>query len=396
VRRIHPAQAYLDGKLYYGYPAQEELLFISSQRKVMKARDLPAGAMPEDGGFNLCRFSKDGILAFTSGTDVAGYQLLRDLEAFFRQFVVFRDDNLPLLFAMWALGTYTYRLYQYFPYLILRSATKRCGKSVTLDILSHLCFNASEVLTTPTEAVLFRLPMQNGGTQIFDEVDKLGKNDEAYQNLLAVLNMGFSSMGAVARVEKVGDHYRVTNFPSYVPRALAGIKGLPDTLEDRSILVVMLRKLNTERVRKFSGWREAAEMQHLRDACYIWSLMHAADINRLYPEADLFPELKELDDRAQDIWAPLLTIAYLVDAEAEEAGEPSGYAKRLGELTRSLSAVRDEEDSTTPKLVEALFGIVKEQGKNIFLTSELLPLLQAKGFEWIKSGHIPSDLVVDQ
>jgi hypothetical protein len=106
--------------------------------------------------------------------------------------------------------------------------------------------------------------MQNGGAQSFDKVDKLGKNDEAYQ----------------------------------------------------TILVVMLRKLSTERVRRFSGWREATEIQRLRDTCYIWSLMHAADMNRLYPEADLIPELKELDDRAQDIWAPLLTIAYLVDARS--------------------------------------------------------------------------------
>jgi hypothetical protein len=84
VRRIHPAQGYLDGKLYYGYPAPGESLFMSSQRKVLKARDLPEGVMPEDRGLNLCRFSKDGIPAFTSGTDVAGYQLLRDLEAFLR------------------------------------------------------------------------------------------------------------------------------------------------------------------------------------------------------------------------------------------------------------------------------------------------------------------------
>jgi hypothetical protein len=362
VQRIHPAQAWAHGTLYYGCPVQLTLLIVASGRQLLKVDELPNGLVVARTGFNLCRFSRDGILAYLDGAAAYGDRLLHDLQAFFRRFVMFRDARLLLLLALWTLATYTYRLYQYFPYLILRSASKRCGKSTLLELLSELAFNASEVLTQPTEAVLFRLPLQNGGVQIFDEVDKLGRNDEAYQTLLAVLNMGFARHGTVARTEKVGDGFTVKSYPCYVPRALAGIKGLPDTLEDRSIMVMMVRKAGTERVEKFSVGRLATA---------------------------------SLDDRAQDIWAPLCTLARLIDAEAEEAGKMVDCAETLGALAQDLCQVRDDADTTTVKLLDALLDILKDRNTedSAIEPTPLMTLIQAKGVEWVKSTKALANLM---
>jgi hypothetical protein len=395
VQRLHPAQAWANGALYYGCPVHLALVFVVSGRQLLTDDELPSGIAVARAGFNLCRFSREGILAYLGGATVLGYGLLHDLQAFFRRFVVFRDARLLLLLALWTLATYTYRLYQFFPYLIVRSASKRCGKSRLLEVLSALGFNASEVLTQPTEAVLFRLPLQNGGTQIFDEVDKLGQGDEAYQSLLAVLNMGFARHGTVARTEKVGDGFTVKSYPCYVPRALAGIKGLPDTLEDRSIMVMMLRKMGGERVKKFSAWRLAAELQHLRDQCYMWSLLHASDIDELYQDAEAFPELVPLDDRAQDIWAPLCTLARLIDVEAEEAGETVDCAETLGALAQDLCQVRDDADTTTVKLLDALLDILKERGTDdtAIEPTALMTMVQGNGFAWVKSTKTLANLM---
>lgn len=67
------------------------------------------------------------------------------------------------------MGTYSYRAFRNFPYLVFRSPTKRCGKSRVLDLLSLVAFNASPRVTNPTEAQLFRGPSKNSGTLLLDQ-----------------------------------------------------------------------------------------------------------------------------------------------------------------------------------------------------------------------------------
>ncbi|MBI3988826.1 MAG: DUF3631 domain-containing protein [candidate division NC10 bacterium] len=143
----------------------------------------------------------------------------------------------------------------------------------------------------------------------------------------------------------------------------------------------MTRKLRSEPVERFSPGRLEGEAQALRDRCYTWALTHAAELAEVY-EADDFPGLEDLDDRARDLWEPLLSIALLADAEAGEGG---GFAETLSSLARDLSGVRDEGDTVIPTLISALGAIVQVEERETFTPSELLKLLQAKGFEWVKS-----------
>src|SRR4029453_9003909 len=116
---------------------------------------------------------------------------LTDLQVFFSRFAVFRDHRIPLLLAAWTLGTYCYRLFRVFPYLVLRSPEKRCGKSRVLDLLSLVAFHASTRVVQPTEAQVFRGPSRNGGTLLLDEIEAFGRADkDTYAGLLAVLNSG--------------------------------------------------------------------------------------------------------------------------------------------------------------------------------------------------------------
>lgn len=204
-RILRLAQDFIDGRLSYGVIAGEDKLLLNSDRELLTLDKAPEGLTIKDGGFDLCRLSKDGIMHFLSGGIVVGAELLADLRYFFTRFIVFRDKRLALLLAAWTLGTYAYRVFQVFPYLALRSPDKRCGKSRVLDILSLLAFNASSRVVHPTEAQIFRGPSRNGGTLLLDEVEALGKADkDTYAGLLAVLNSGFKRGGIVSRLEKTG------------------------------------------------------------------------------------------------------------------------------------------------------------------------------------------------
>lgn len=402
-RVLRLAQDYQDGRLSYGIIAGDEKLLLNSDRELLTLDALPDGLTVQDNGFDLCRVSKDAVLAFLSGGTAPGHELLVDLQTFFARFAVFRDKRVPLLLAIWTLGTYCYQVFRVFPYLALRSPEKRCGKSRVLDLLTLLAFNASQKTVHPTEAQLFRSPSRNGGTLLLDEVEALGKADkDTYAGLLAVLNSGFEKNGTVERQVKDGTgNFHGVNFPTYCPRAIAGISRTADTLEDRSIMIVMQRKLSREKTERFSPSRLEEEAQALRDRCYLWTLTHAVDLAAVYDTADrLFLALESLDDRARDLWEPLMSIAAVADVERGDGLKT--LTDELTALAYDLCQVRDgaADDSTTVQIINALLKIATEKVQGgIFQTdqdvtlapSDLAPLLKEKlGWERLSTKGLAS------
>ncbi len=375
-RLLHPAQDYADGVLYFGVPVGDKLFLVTCERKAIASQDIPKGLRVDNRGFDRCDFSQQGIQAYLAGEmEVTTPAILKALEAYFKRFAVYPKAALPLLLAIWTLGTYLYRVFEYYAYLVLRSPQKRCGKSRVEDLLSLVAFNASNRETRPTEASIFRGPSKNAGTLILDEIEMLGNKDQdTYGGLLAVLNAGFQRGGDVTRMEKHGEKFVDVKYPTYAPRVLAGIKKLAETLEDRSITIIMQRKRKDQKTERFSPRRLKAETQGMKDRCYVWALTYAADVAPIYEDGD-FPELSALDDRAKDLWEPLMTIAYLADQEAINAGNPADYVERLKALAEKLCEVREEGEDDTEKLIRALIGITQEQGRTDFTPTELLPLL---------------------
>jgi len=215
----------------------------------------------------------------------------------------------------------------------------------------------------PSEAVLFRSPSRNGGTMLLDEVEKLKTADkEMYAGLMATLNSGFEAGGSVPRHEKdAAGNFTETDFETYCPRAVAGINSLADTLADRSIPISMQRKLTGEKTERFSPRKLQREAQGLRDRCYLWALTHATDLAGVYGLADrLFPKLASLDDRARDLWEPLLSLVALADSERGD--DKQILTEELSALALALSQSRDgeEDSSTTLQVLAALVAIVTE------------------------------------
>ena len=122
-------------------------------------------------------------------------------------------------------------------------------------------------------------------------------------------------------------------------------------------------------------------------------LFQAADVAELC-EANSFPGLEALDDRARDLWEPFLSITLLADAEAEGVGEVADFTKKLTGLARDLSGVRDEGDTTLVRLIEALWEIRDGEGRETFTPTALLKLLKAQdGFDWLRSPRTLASLL---
>jgi hypothetical protein len=300
VRLVHPAQDVTDGVLWYGLPTDNALVVITSARRVYRADRLPEGIGLRHTEPGPSTVSRDvAVRWLTTGEEGSIARTLDALADFFQRYVVLRDRRTALWIATWTLATWCYRAFRVFPYLSIRSAEKRCGKSRLLGLLARVCFNASPVTAHPTEAQLYRSAARTGGVQLFDEVETLRGDKDRFDALITVLNVGFERGGVVTRLEKRGDWFVEEPYEVYAPRVLAGIAGLKDTLEDRSLPLFMLRKRRSEPVARL-GRPTDTDAQGLREQCALACLTHIQNLLAAYDGAPAVLEREAIDDRAVD------------------------------------------------------------------------------------------------
>jgi hypothetical protein len=382
VRLLHPAQDVVDGVLWYGLPADDTLVLITSARQAYRVNQLPQGLglrHTEPGPSTVSR--EAAVRWLTTGHDSSIAQAVDGLADFFLRYVVLRDHRTALWVAAWTLATWCCRAFRVFPYLSIRSAEKRCGKSRLLGLMARVCFNASPVTAHPTEAQLYRSAARTGGVQLFDEVETLRGDKDRFDALITVLNVGFERGGVVTRLEKRGERFVEEPYEVYAPRVLAGIAGLKDTLEDRALALFMLRKRRSEPVLRVSRATDA-EAQALREQCALGCLTHIQNILAAYERAPAVLEHEGIDDRAVDLWSPLLAIALVADAEDDRS-----RTRLLLDVAHDLGTVRDAdtEAGTTARLLEALDAI-RAEGITTPSPAALLEALRARpGWEWVKS-----------
>jgi hypothetical protein len=226
---------------------------------------------------------------------VNGAELLVELCGAIRQYLVLPANSEQIL-ALWAVHTHAFDCFGHSPRLAITSPEKGCGKTTTLDVLAELV--ARPLLTSNASvAAVFRIVEMAKPTLLIDEADTFLKdNDE----LRGILNAGHRKGGQVTRT--VGDDHEPRQFSTWTPAAVAMIGRLPDTLEDRAVVVRLRRRKPSERVKQFRADR-TDELKQLARKIARWT----ADHRDLLAASD--PNTENLFNRAADNWRPLLAIA---------------------------------------------------------------------------------------
>jgi putative DNA primase/helicase len=192
------------------------------------------------------------------------------------------------------------------PFMVLVSPTKRCGKTTVLIILYYLT-PKSELASNISPSAVFRYIEEVRPTLLIDEADTFVKDNE---ELRGILNSGHTKAAAhvIRNVEINGEH-RSRRFSTWAPKAIATIRALADTLQDRAVVLTLQRKPRgapVERLRK----RDNPEFAVLRRKAARW----AADNFSVLEDPD--PEIPTvLNDRAADNWRPLMAIADLAGGD---------------------------------------------------------------------------------
>jgi Protein of unknown function (DUF3631) len=130
------------------------------------------------------------------------------------------------------------------------------------------------------------------------------------EELRGILNSGHTKPAAyvIRNVEINGEH-KPRRFSTWTPKAIATIRSLADTLEDRSIIVTLQRKPPVAKVNRL-GKRDNEWFATLRSQAARWA---EDNFDKLVGTDPQIPEA--LNDRAADNWRPLLAIADLAGGE---------------------------------------------------------------------------------
>jgi hypothetical protein len=234
-------------------------------------------------------------------------QVLRDVTAYIRRYVVADDRYYPIL-ALWVVHTWCFDASEVTPYLWIASPEMGSGKTRLLEVLEVLVAKPWRVVE-PTEAVTFRMIHSVRPTLLLDEVDLVFARDrghDAQAGLRGVFNSGYRRGAVVPRAADFGR--KLESFSTYCPKAFAGIgRNLPDTVVDRSIKVPLRRRLIDEVVERFSTTRQMLEAEPLRER--IKDAASAADPFLREWREWLPPEALLSSDRHAEVWEPLFAIS---------------------------------------------------------------------------------------
>lgn len=251
---------------------------------------------------------------------VDGEVLLEELSQPLRRVVVlprWAEETL----ALFVLHSYAFELRDVSTYVGIESPEKRCGKTTLMIVLSELV-NRPEVAANISSPAFYRMIEETQPTLFIDEVDTYLRGNAP---LRGILNAGYSrKMAYVVRVAnesvergELGDERsrakrpkskvkgsRLARFSCWCPKVMATIGRLPDTLEDRCIVIRMQRKTPKEQCERLKNLEPVVTA--LRRKCARFVLDHGPEIARARPAIPA-----SLNDRAADIWEPLLALADL-------------------------------------------------------------------------------------
>lgn len=212
------------------------------------------------------------------------------------------SNDHAVVVALWVAHTHFISQVDSTPRLSLQSPDKQSGKTRLLEVISPALHSPLKVVNL-TSAVLFRAIEEWQPTFVIDEADaffpkSLRGMDQTKEDIRAMLNaghrrgQGVMRMGGAARDE-------IRHFNVFTPAVMAGIADLPDTIEDRAIIIHMRRRRADEEISPYRmntgdpiGAAIGAKLQ-------LWASHTLLPVDVPLP----------LEDRPADVWEPLFRVA---------------------------------------------------------------------------------------
>ncbi len=242
------------------------------------------------------------VTTLTSVSSVTSVTPLDEARAWFARFIYpLSPLDLDLL-ALWSAHTHYLPHIGTTPRLLVESPMPASGKTTVIEHLARLTFEAVQMGSLSSPAMLSRLLASGDHTLLIDEIDRnLRPEREGVAELLAVLNSGYKrGASRPVTVPDGGNGWKVEELPTYAPVAMAGIDPhLPDDTLSRTLRVTILPDVNGEA--DDSDWEEIEpEAEAVAESLADWAAVTPL------PK----PPLPEgVRGRSKERWRPLWRVA---------------------------------------------------------------------------------------
>jgi hypothetical protein len=268
--------------------------------------------------------------------------ILDDIENQLKRRVVLKSEAHYVAETLWIAHTYFISELDFSPRLAIWSPEKRCGKTLNLEIVELLSKKARRT-SSMSPSVLYRMISLDETTVfLIDESDRIFSkkaDKERAEAMTSIINTGFKRGSSVWRCKP--NTLEPEEFSTFAPVALAGIgtSSIPDTVQDRALVIEMRRKFPNETIEEFQSDEEEAIFSPLREALDSWSQEIRDQIRPCRPELP-----NELHSRAKDCWKPLFKIATYAGSDWLEKA-------RKASLELSLNEADDDDKSYSLRLL---------------------------------------------
>ncbi len=296
--------------------------------------------------------------------DPEGEEVLDQLRAAIRRYVVMPSDEALTATTLWAAATHLQTVWQHAPRLAVVGPAKRCGKSRLLEVLIEAVHEPLITINASAAAIFRSIGEADPPTLLVDEVDTIfgsAKVAEKNEEMRGLLNAGHQRNRPTLRVS--GPNHEVVKFPTFAMAALAGIGDLPDTIMDRSVVIRMRRRAESEKVSSWRYGRDDLAVRELRARLAAWLASIREKALALEPKLPV-------EDRAADTWAPLISVADLAGGhwpvlarsactamtDYESGRDEDGGLKIriLADIRRAFASEGDQPTIRTGRLLEIL------------------------------------------
>jgi hypothetical protein len=290
---------------------------------------------------------------------VDGAALLDRLHGTLTRYVILPSHEAADAVTLWIAASHAQAAWAHAPRLVIRAPEKRCGKSRLLDIVEGTCHAPLITVNASPAAVYRAIGSDTPPTLLVDEADTIfgGKNADANEDLRGLLNAGHQRNRPALRWDAASQ--RVERIPTFAMAALAGIGAMPDTIEDRAVVIKMRRRAPGETVAPYRHRRDRPALAELAWALAQWLGNHLDLLERAEP-------VMPLEDRAADTWEPLVSVADLATGMwpdrarhaalilTGERDDTAALSDRIRLLADCRTAFGDADALPTTVLIERL------------------------------------------
>lgn len=301
------------------------------------------------------------VESVTAGLRGTLSDVLDEVREAYTRLVVYPSSEHADTVALYTAATHAQDVWEHATRLVLKSPVRRCGKTRSLEIMRELAWNPLVAANASVAVIVHSIDEDDPPTIILDEADVIfstrrGERSESAEDLRGILNAGHSRGWPYLRWDvKRREREECATFAM---AALGSIGDLPDTIEDRGVVIPMRRRAPGEAV---ESWRRRRVIPKLRELGERLHEAVRAHVDQLRDAEPLLP----VEDRAADCWEPLVALADI-------AGGSWPDRARRACLTLS-GEVEPDDASAGERLLSDLQEVWGEEAH--VPTAELLPRL---------------------